>query len=113
MTTPGVLLSHPSGLTDSFTLFVKAVVILDRVRTFNTRFRLKYPSARGGSVDPRLVPEFKELDETIETFVGSFPREFKNPLHGEDGNKLDPILYLTHLLPHTCVSRVESEMWLF
>lgn len=51
----------------------------------------------------RDTDEFKALDELIDAFVASVPREFRDPVGLETGAKLDPILYMAHLLPHMCI----------
>lgn len=117
-----VLITHPPLSTDSFTLYVKAAAILGKVRSFNRRYRQHYavipispggerlsPSSGLGSIppdgeararDPRETKEFKALDDLISAFIASIPKEFKDPVGTSTGAKIDPTLYVAHLLPH-------------
>ncbi|KAG8990318.1 hypothetical protein FRB94_013484 [Tulasnella sp. JGI-2019a] len=42
-----MLVTHPRLTTDAFTLYIKATVLLGRVKTFNGRFRYKYTDGDG------------------------------------------------------------------
>ncbi|KAG8902511.1 hypothetical protein FRB99_004385 [Tulasnella sp. 403] len=126
------LTNHPSHMTDSFSLYIKASVLLGRVKYFNIRFKLRYTDGQGAAaaldpnnpfpqfsiprtnytlddedgvtkIDPRETAEFQLLDNSIRTFIASIPREFKDPVGLESGGKLDPILYTAHLLPHVAM----------
>ncbi|KAG8882850.1 hypothetical protein FRB97_007674 [Tulasnella sp. 331] len=50
--------------------------------------------------DPRETKEFKELNGLINAFIACIPKEFKDPVGVTTGAKLDPTLYVAHLLPH-------------
>ncbi|KAG8996146.1 hypothetical protein FRB94_008536 [Tulasnella sp. JGI-2019a] len=108
---------HPRLATDSFTLYIKAAVILGKVKTFNRNFRYRYTDGdeatrasqleplRGlannvTTIKPQETDEFKALDNLIDTFISSIPREFKDPVGLSNGAKLDPTLYMAHMLPH-------------
>ncbi|KAG8882849.1 hypothetical protein FRB97_007673 [Tulasnella sp. 331] len=119
-----MLVTHPPLFTDSFTLYVKAAVIFGQVRTFNRRYKQHYalnvqstgllydgwssPSDSGSTPppggaknrDPRETKEFKALDDLIGAFIASIPKEFQDPVGRNTGAKLDPVLYVAHLLPH-------------
>ncbi|KAG8996575.1 hypothetical protein FRB94_014292 [Tulasnella sp. JGI-2019a] len=119
----GVFLSHPRRTTDSFALYIKAASLLGRVKTFNGRFRYRYtdvvgrdpsasPTCHQGSpetcglvnevtkINPRDTEEFKSLDTLIAAFIANVPREFNDPVGLDTGSKLDPTLYMAHMLPH-------------
>ncbi|KAG8978886.1 hypothetical protein FRB93_010516 [Tulasnella sp. JGI-2019a] len=119
----GTFLTHPRLTTDSFTLYIKAASLLGKVKTFNGRFRYRYTDVVGRSrpasptceqessgpsisvndvtkINPRDTEEFKSLDALIVAFIANVPREFSDPVGLETGSKLDPILYMAHMLPH-------------
>ncbi|KAG8882844.1 hypothetical protein FRB97_007668 [Tulasnella sp. 331] len=52
------------------------------------------------TIDPTGTDEFVALDELIDAFIVSIPREFRDPVGLETGMKLDPTLYMAHMLPH-------------
>lgn len=59
------------------------------------------PSSTAGSkIDPRETAEFQLLDNLIRSFIGSIPKDFREPVPTDLGVKLDPVLYTAHLLPH-------------
>ncbi|KAG9008534.1 hypothetical protein FRB90_008808, partial [Tulasnella sp. 427] len=45
--TPKMLITHPPLTTDSFTLYLKASVLLGKVKTFNVRFKMRYTDGAG------------------------------------------------------------------
>ncbi|KAG8980665.1 hypothetical protein FRB94_012013 [Tulasnella sp. JGI-2019a] len=122
----GVFTTHPPLTTDAFALYIKAASLLGRVKTFNGQFRywytdvvdsalsasdpgLTYNQERPKSprlvnevtkIDPRNTEEFKSLDALITAFIANIPREFKDPVDLATGSKLDPTLYMAHMLPH-------------
>ncbi|KAG8857244.1 hypothetical protein FRB96_005919 [Tulasnella sp. 330] len=120
-----MLVTHPSLVTDSFTLYLKASVIFGKVRSFNHRYKQHHDvlctnitsSSMAGwcspnvseftasmspekPSDPRETKEFKELNGLINAFIACIPKEFKDPVGVTTGAKLDPTLYVAHLLPH-------------
>ncbi|KAG9035149.1 hypothetical protein FRB95_012016 [Tulasnella sp. JGI-2019a] len=98
LATPKSLITHPPSITDSFTLYVKASVLLGKVKTFNGRFRQKYDPAHGGTVDPRETTEFQMLDSSVQGYKLSFPKEMCDFI-STDG-KVDPVLHMALMLPH-------------
>ncbi|EPQ56676.1 hypothetical protein GLOTRDRAFT_40182, partial [Gloeophyllum trabeum ATCC 11539] len=101
--------NHPDDHTDSFTLYVKAVMLLSRVKNFNLRFRTRQfsgdpatmptkPSDPRHPDDPRTTAAFMEIDDFISSFRASFPRHLNNPIDG-DGT-VDWHLYTACLVPH-------------
>lgn len=125
-----MLTTHPRLTTDSFTLYIKATVLLGKVKAFNGRFRYRYTdgdgkvtfdsfpplSPDGGSagsaqagyapvkdatkIRPQKTDEFQALDGLIQSFVAHIPNEYKDAVGSTTGVKLDPTLYLAHMLPH-------------
>lgn len=101
-----VLLNHPPDRTDSFVLWVKAVMLLSRVKTFNVRWRgrmhVRDPayyspidtSESDGTPDPRDSPAFLELEQLVHAFRASFPAHLRDPV--QDG-VVDPHLYGAHI----------------
>ncbi|KAJ7235915.1 hypothetical protein B0H12DRAFT_1238654 [Mycena haematopus] len=98
--TRDLLLLHPDKQTDSFVLYVKAVMLLSRVKTFNLRFRAKHFFGDTNSaepVDPRGSPAFMELDNIATSFRSSFPSHLRQPIAG---NVVDQHLYLACTMPY-------------
>ncbi|KAG8990949.1 hypothetical protein FRB90_001536, partial [Tulasnella sp. 427] len=95
LASPNCLLSHPPSLTSPFSLLIKAINLLSRVKAFNVRFKNLYAD---DMVDPRSTGDFQELDELIAKFKASWPREYKDRGVKEDG-RVDPTLYLAAMLP--------------
>lgn len=109
-------------------------MIIGKVKTFNRNFRYRYTEgtlATGTSADPALTEaesdsayprpidevtsikpqntdEFKALESLIEAFITNMPREFRDPVSLNSGTKLDPLLYMTHMLPHMSVAPSRS-----
>ena len=110
-----MLVTHPPALTDSFTLYVKGTILLGQVKAFNGRFRYRYSRGLGLAVndapktveptplDPKTTSEFGTLDLNIQAFIASIPKDLKDPVGLQTGAKLDPILYMAHMIPHMFV----------
>ncbi|KAJ3524974.1 hypothetical protein NM688_g8472 [Phlebia brevispora] len=125
-----ILLVHPKNGTDSFSLFVKSMMVLSRVKRFNTRYKGRFyagdpdmysPSsvlcASLEDLDPRDTPAFREVDNLVSSFYSSFPQNMRDPIQEET---VDSYLYtaccsahLAHILLHepyadlgssTCIS---------
>ncbi|KIJ45623.1 hypothetical protein M422DRAFT_29742, partial [Sphaerobolus stellatus SS14] len=92
---PSVLKTHPEGQTDSFTLYIKAMILLSKVKIFNLRFKRNFQIS-----DPRENASFKGLESHIAGFTATFPQQFKDPL---SGGIMDSYLYVAHLIPHTAM----------
>ncbi|KAG8963641.1 hypothetical protein FRC05_004575 [Tulasnella sp. 425] len=113
--TENMLLSHPPLTTDSWTLYIKATILISRVRSFNCRYRISTTSTKdpvsgaalsteGTGVSPTESEEFRHLDQTIATFVRDMPRAYRNPV----GTTVDPLLYMAHLLPHVAMIQLHD-----
>ncbi|KAG9006300.1 hypothetical protein FRB93_008789 [Tulasnella sp. JGI-2019a] len=92
LASPNALFYHPPDLTSPFSLLVKSVSILSKVKTFNIRFRNKYADTEYMK-DPRSCPEFGELDEMIMKFIAAWPEGY------ETTGTTNPTLYLASLMP--------------
>ncbi|KAJ6519924.1 hypothetical protein C8R45DRAFT_953273 [Mycena sanguinolenta] len=108
--TRDLLLLHPDNQTDSFVLYVKAVMLFSRVKTFNLRFRAKHffgdstmmsPHSEllnpAEPVDPRGSQAFIELDNIAASFRSSFPSHLRHPI---TGNVIDQHLYSACTMPY-------------
>ncbi|KAL1951612.1 hypothetical protein VTO73DRAFT_761 [Trametes versicolor] len=100
MFTDDVFVRHPPMYTDSFILFLKAVMIFGKVTDYNTRSNLRANAPPSKNQNPFVLPGFKELDRLVaQDFLQSLPLEFKHLDITSDG-VLDTDLYMVHLVPH-------------
>ncbi|OJT03012.1 hypothetical protein TRAPUB_6355 [Trametes pubescens] len=100
MFTDDVFVRHPPMYTDSFILFLKAVMIFGKVTDYNTRSNLRANAPPSKNQNPFVLPGFKELDRLVaQDFLQSLPAEFKHLDITSDG-VLDTDLYMVHLVPH-------------
>ncbi|CAE6528636.1 unnamed protein product [Rhizoctonia solani] len=97
--TPNFLTTHVRETTDSFTLFVKASVILSKVKILSLRAGNRYPNIP----DIRDTPAFRHLESTIATFRQA-TRLFYNTSKG-----FDTLIYVAHLIPHTAIILMHEE----
>lgn len=102
--TENMLFTHPPLITDSWTLYIKASILISRVRSLNSRYWISAASKRNGMSaerhgSPTESEEFRHLDQTIASFTRNIPRAFQDPV----GTAVDPILYTAHILPHVYV----------
>ncbi|KAF8560446.1 hypothetical protein OG21DRAFT_1401745, partial [Imleria badia] len=103
-------LVHPPELTDSFTLYIKVMLIISRIKNFNHRFRVMEHLGDPGSKstrmnrwnepDVRSTTTFSQLDDLVVSFRSSFSHEFKDSFVN---NCVDPHLYTTHLALHASI----------
>lgn len=100
-----MLLEHYSLTTDSWTLYIKASILVSRVRTFNARYRIN-SKCRGQTTDatPTRNELFIRLDQTAAKFPEEIPAAFRVPV----GTKVDPLLYMAHLLPHVAMIQLHD-----
>ncbi|KAF8708203.1 Fungal specific transcription factor domain, partial [Rhizoctonia solani] len=103
--TPNFLTTHIRETTDSFTLFVKASVILSKVKILALRVGNRYPDIP----DIRDTPAFRHLESTIATFRSSFPSEYLEPI-SQTSKGFDTLLYVAHLIPHTAIILMHEEV---
>ncbi|TDL28499.1 hypothetical protein BD410DRAFT_227200 [Rickenella mellea] len=111
--TADVLLRHCAEQTDSFILYVKASMLLSKVKTFNLRFRTRnfagdpdmtvlpgtpdLQEENGQRIDPRATKAFQSIDKLVETFVENFPRGFNDAVVN---NLVDTHLFTACVAPH-------------
>ena len=117
-----IILLHPEDQVDSFTLYIKASILLSRVKSFNLRFRAKRymgdpaysfsptysevwekdsDEALDMTMDPRRTSSFIEIDHIASMFRQSFPLHLRSPIR--DG-RVDSHLYTASLAPHLCAN---------
>ncbi|EUC65157.1 hypothetical protein RSOL_443120, partial [Rhizoctonia solani AG-3 Rhs1AP] len=96
---PNFLTTHVRETTDSFTLFVKASVILSKVKILSLRAGNRYPNIP----DIRDTPAFRHLESTIATFRQATCL-FYNTSKG-----FDTLIYVAHLIPHTAIILMHEE----
>ncbi|KAG8989191.1 hypothetical protein FRB90_002375 [Tulasnella sp. 427] len=100
-----MLLLHPPLTTDSWTLYIKATVLVSRVRTFNRRYRLTSRQRTANiEANPTESDVFVLLDQMITAFPPSLPAAFRTSV----GEKVDPLLYMAHLLPHVAMIQLHD-----
>lgn len=99
---------HLGDQTDPFVLYVKAAMLISRVKNFNLRYRARQyagdvstiPSDTSNPLhpnDPRKTAAFIELEGDIASFRRSFPKNLSDPIKG---NTVDSHLYTACLVPH-------------
>ena len=91
-----VLLNHPRNATDSFTLLIKAMMLISRVKRFNVRYKAKFYAGDEDmqsaatlmcesldQLDPRETTAFQTLDQLVSAFFPSFPPQSRTPIQDE------------------------------
>ncbi|CAE6434382.1 unnamed protein product [Rhizoctonia solani] len=101
---PDVLLRHFPESTDGFTLYIKAAILVSKIKEFNLRFRYKYPSV----TDVQEVPEFRLLDQLITSFRNSFPQGYNHPIV-QSSRGLDVHVYAAHTISHLAMILLHSK----
>ncbi|CAE6385679.1 unnamed protein product [Rhizoctonia solani] len=84
---PDLLLEHFPEHSDGLTLYIKATILVSKIKFFNLRIRFKHPKA----TDVRELPEFHQLEQK------SFPQRYNNPII-QSGRGLDIHVYAAHLI---------------
>jgi hypothetical protein len=101
---PAVFTHHPPQYTDSFLLFIKAIMLFGQVTDFNVRGNLRAPTAPSKNQNPFFLSGFKELDKLVCCdFLESLPQIFRHNTgvtDAPDGSALDTDLYMVHIVPH-------------
>ncbi|KAF8695432.1 Fungal specific transcription factor domain, partial [Rhizoctonia solani] len=90
---PDLLIRHFPEHSDGFTLYIKATVLVSKVKSFNLRIRFKYPKA----TDLRELVEFQELEQSAASFRKFFPQRYNSPII-QSGRGLDIHVYTAHLI---------------
>ncbi|KAH8102434.1 hypothetical protein BXZ70DRAFT_928561 [Cristinia sonorae] len=100
LATTDLFTRHPAMYTDSYILFLKAVILFGRVTDHNTRSHLRTPNMAVKSQNPFLIPGFQDLDNLVShEFLDSLPSSMKH-LGVKDDGSLDTDLYMVHIVPH-------------
>ncbi|KAH9944047.1 uncharacterized protein BXZ73DRAFT_87019 [Epithele typhae] len=99
--TENVFTRHLPLFTDSFLLFLKAIMMFGKVTDYNTRSNLNATSAPSKNQNPFVLRGFEDLDRLVtQEFLQNFPSEFKHLGISDDGGALDTDLYMAHIVPH-------------
>jgi hypothetical protein len=109
MFTSDLFVVHPPAYTDSWLLFLKAMLMFGRVTDFSTRNNLRASVPPTASQDPFSIPGFETLDHLVCTgFLESLPAIYKSSYGLGDSldGSLDTDLYMVHIAPHACVYRI-------
>ncbi|KAG8969214.1 hypothetical protein FRC05_001178 [Tulasnella sp. 425] len=78
---------------------------MSQVRNFNGRYRIKSKGqVSGTSSEPLESEDFWRLDRTIHDFTEQIPSAFREPVD----TKVDPLLYMAHLLPHVAMIQLHD-----
>ncbi|CUA67995.1 Protein EssC [Staphylococcus aureus subsp, aureus COL] [Rhizoctonia solani] len=93
LVSPDLFIQHLPEYTDGFSLYIKATILISKIKSFNLRIRHKYPDA----TDLREVPEFHELEQSIASFRKSFPQQYNNPII-QTARGLDIHVYAAHVI---------------
>lgn len=102
--TEGMLVQHSPQYTDSYILFLKAVMLFGRVTDYNTRSNLRASSPPSKNQNPFMLSGFEELDRlVVQDFLQNLPQEYKHLGVSDDGGALDTDLYMAHIIPHAYV----------
>ncbi|KAH8102517.1 hypothetical protein BXZ70DRAFT_786901 [Cristinia sonorae] len=114
-----ILTTHREPQTDSFILYIKATVLLSRVKVFNLRFKGKHYNGDASVISPnnsptdgelpnpdtfdiKEAPAFRELESSILGFKSAFPHHLRDPVLS-DGQPVDPHLYAASLIPFLAI----------
>ncbi|KZT72765.1 hypothetical protein DAEQUDRAFT_545058 [Daedalea quercina L-15889] len=109
LATRDVFIRHQPQYTDSFLLFLKAIMLFGRVTDFNTRNRLRHglPSK---NQNPFQVSGFHELDQLVcMDFLESFPPPFKHLEIGGDAANFDSDLYMARIAPYAAMITLHNN----
>ncbi|KAI0734514.1 hypothetical protein C8Q72DRAFT_873050 [Fomitopsis betulina] len=109
LATPDVFIQHIPDYTDSYLLFLKAVLLFGRVTDFNTRNRLRHglPSK---SHNPFHLPGFAELDQLVcIDFLESFPAQYKHLGVSGDMASFDSDLYMARVTPYAAMITLHNN----
>ncbi|QRW21002.1 Fungal specific transcription factor domain [Rhizoctonia solani] len=90
---PDLLIRHFPEHSDGFTLYIKATILVSKVKSFNLRIRFKYPKA----TDLRELVEFQELEQSVASFRKFLPQRYNSPII-QSGRGLDIHVYTAHLI---------------
>lgn len=103
---------------------LKGIILNSRISVWQTRLKIRRESnicSGRAYYEQQFLPdgtrvrdstEFKTFEALIPSFKASLPREFRDPFSQSTADRLmsrgnqlaiDPILYLAHILPYTCV----------
>ncbi|KAL5495283.1 hypothetical protein ACEPAI_746 [Sanghuangporus weigelae] len=98
--TENFYITHPPDYTDSFLLFIKAVMLFGLVTDLNTEIQLK-SQLKSEAFSPLRDHSFLTLDKLVAVdFLQNLPLEYKHYLQNMSESQIDTDLYMVHLIPH-------------
>lgn len=105
MSTEDFFTTHFPKYTDSFLLFIKAVMMFGRVTDYNVRTKLRTSTPLKKYQDPFALPGFKELDSLVhKDFLENLPHSHRFNIGVTDmsanGSSVDTDLYMAHVVPY-------------
>ncbi|KAI6047554.1 hypothetical protein EDC04DRAFT_3100931 [Pisolithus marmoratus] len=105
MSTEDFFTTHLPKYTDSFLLFIKAVMMFGRVTDLNVRSKLRASTPPQKHQNPFALPGFKELDSLVhKDFLENLPHSHRFNIGVTDmlanGPSVDTDLYMVHVIPY-------------
>ncbi|KAI6136719.1 hypothetical protein F5141DRAFT_995183 [Pisolithus sp. B1] len=105
MSTEDFFITHLPKYTDSFLLFIKAIMMFGRVTDYNVRSKLRTSTLPKKYQDPFALPGFKELDSLVHrSFLENLPHSHRFNIGVTDvlanGPLVDTDLYMVHVIPY-------------
>ncbi|KAI6031749.1 hypothetical protein PISMIDRAFT_91300 [Pisolithus microcarpus 441] len=105
MCTEDFFTTHLPKYTDSFLLFIKAIMMFGRVTDYNVRSKLRNSTPPKKHQDPFASPGFKELDSLVHRkFLENLPHSHRFNIGVTDvaanGPLVDTDLYMVHVIPY-------------
>lgn len=93
-------------------LAIKATILLSRVKQFNRRV-LKESYANSASIEHselKASPQFKMVQNQVELFRTTLPKEFRHPVRDAGGEVVDVDLVLAHTLTVRPLSKPQHSV---
>lgn len=113
MFTKDLFTIHPPLYTDSFILFLKAMMLFGRVTDYQVRGNLQQSSLPSTSQDPFHLPGFEALDRLVcHDFIENLPSIYKNNYGlgtAMSGGVLDTDAYMLHVAPHAAAISLHTH----
>ncbi|KAF8730486.1 hypothetical protein AX14_005539 [Amanita brunnescens Koide BX004] len=108
-----VFIHHPPQYTDSFLLYIKAIMLFGKVTDFNVRGNLRATTPPSKNQNPFYLEGFEPLDKLVShDFLESLPHLYKNSagLSDSSGNCVfDTDLYMVHVIPHAATITLHNS----
>ncbi|TDL28495.1 hypothetical protein BD410DRAFT_226567 [Rickenella mellea] len=106
---------HPPEMTDSFLLFIKAVMLFGKVTNYNNRWQLRTPADPAMWGNPFESDELTVLDKLVSSgFIESLPPTYKNYLETLSQSPglgvVDSDLFMVHVIPHAATITLHNHL---